>query len=201
MVIGAVLTQSAAWTNVERAIQNLKQAGVFSPKGLNRIPEKKLADLIKPSGYFNMKARKVKAFIEHLWKYYNGDLDTMLSNDADELRQELLGIYGIGEETADDIVLYAAGRPLFVIDAYTRRIFTRLKMEAKKDSYAAWQEFFHQHLTRDPALFNEYHALLVRHGKDTCKKVPICHGCCLLEMCPTGQKNTRKRPRGSPKTR
>ena len=186
IVLGAILTQRAAWTNVEKALSNLKTAGLLSIATLGSIPEAELATLLKPSGYFNAKARKVKAFISHLWDNYDGDLEAFLSRDATGLRVELLSIHGIGEETADDILLYAAVKPSFVIDSYTRRIFTRLGLAPGDQSYAAFQELFHRVLPADAALYNEYHALLDRHAKETCKVQPLCRGCCLLELCPTG---------------
>ncbi|MBM3925628.1 MAG: endonuclease [SAR202 cluster bacterium] len=187
VVIGAILTQSAAWVNVEKALANLKSAGVMSAEGLRDVPEARLAELLRPSGYFNMKARKVKAFIDHLWSRYDGDLEGLLSQEAESLREELLGIWGIGEETADDIVLYAASKPVFVIDAYTRRVFERLGLGGGVRSYGEWQALFHSSLPRNAALFNEYHALVVKHGKDVCRKAPRCEGCCLREVCKAGK--------------
>ena len=187
IVVGAILTQSAAWTNVERALDNLKAAGCFSSQALRDIPEIELAVLIRPSGYFNAKARKLKAFINHLWEGYEGDLGLLLAKSSADLRQELLSIYGIGDETADDIVLYAAEQASFVIDSYTRRILQRLDVSPKEESYRAYQELFHRTLPPDASLYNEYHALLDRHAKESCKKEPLCEGCCLLELCPTGQ--------------
>ena len=186
-VLGAILTQATAWTNVEKALTNLKADDLLSTRALRDIPEDKLAALIRPSGYFNAKARKVKAFIHHLWGSYGGDLEPLLSKEAGDLRRELLSIYGIGEETADDIVLYAAAKPSFVIDTYTRRVLKRLKLAPRNESYQAYQALFHQNLPKDAALYNEYHALLDRHAKETCKKEPRCRDCCLLELCPKGK--------------
>ncbi len=190
VVLGAILTQSVAWRGVERALANLEEAGCTSTEALQAIPEADLAQLLRPSGYFNAKARKVKAFIEHLWEHYGGDLDAMLSKDAVELRPELLSIYGIGEETADDIVLYAAGHPSFVIDSYTRRIMQRLRVAPHRNTYADYQAVFHDGLPADAGLFNEYHALLDQHAKATCRKEPLCSSCCLLDFCPTGAERT-----------
>ena len=187
IILGAILTQAAAWTNVEQALANLKAAGCTSPQALRDIPEHTLAGLLRPSGYFNAKARKLKAFINHLWDNYGGDLESFLAKDVSELREELLSIHGIGEETADDIILYAAAKPYFVIDSYTRRIIKRLGLAPATETYSAYQGLFHQDLPLDASLFNEYHALLDRHAKETCKKEPICVECCLLSMCPTGQ--------------
>ena len=190
MVLGAILTQSVAWRGVERALANLEEAGCTSVEALHAIPERELALLLRPSGYFNAKARKVKSFVSHLWERYDGDLDAMLSKDALKLRAELLSIYGIGEETADDIVLYAAGQPYFVIDSYTRRIMQRLRIAPTTNSYAAHQAVFHDSLPADAGLFNEYHALLDQHAKVACRKEPICSSCCLLDLCPTGAERT-----------
>ena len=187
IVIGAILTQATAWTGVEKAISNLNAACLLSVQPLKDIPETELATLLKPSGYFNAKARKLKAFIVHLWNYYSGDLDSFLSKGTVELREELLSIHGIGEETADDILLYAGEKPSFVIDTYTRRVLQRLGLAPEGESYRAYQAVFHRALPPDVSLYNEYHALLDRHAKETCRKEPRCGGCCLLELCPTGK--------------
>ena len=187
VVLGAVLTQAAAWGNVEKALANLKVADLLSTRALRDIPEGELAVMLKPSGYFNAKARKVKVFINHLWDNYDGDLEALLSRDTLELREELLSIHGIGDETADDILLYAATKPSFVVDAYTRRILKRLGLAPDRESYQAHQGLFHRNLPEDVSLYNEYHALLDRHAKETCKKEPLCQGCCLLELCPQGK--------------
>ena len=187
IVLGAILTQSTAWTNVEKALTNIRGAGLLSVQQLKKIPRDRLATHIRPSGFFNAKTKKVKAFIDHLCKNYGGDLELFLSKEMYELREELLSIYGIGEETADDILLYAAAKPSFVIDSYTRRILKRLRLAPITESYQAYQGTFHQNLPAESALYNEYHALLDRHAKETCKSEPLCGGCCLLELCPTGR--------------
>jgi len=191
VIVGAILTQSAAWTNVEKAISNLKAAGALSPEGLHGLSEGELARLIRPSGYFNAKARKLKAFVELLYERFNGDLRRLLALPAPELRVLLLGTHGIGPETADSILLYAAGQPVFVIDAYTRRVFSRLGFVPDADTYDGWQRLFTDELPADARLFNEYHALIVRLGKDVCRKRPLCGECPLLELCPTGQAPVR----------
>ena len=187
VIVGAILTQSAAWPNVEKALANLRAAAVLTPQGLMRIPEGELARLVHPAGYYNAKARKLKAFTSMLFGRFGGDLDALLSLPLPELRQLLLGTYGIGPETADSIILYAAGQPVFVIDAYTRRVFSRLGVEPQSDSYPSWQSLFADKLSPDTALFNQYHALIVRHAKSTCRKLPLCSTCPLLAICPTGQ--------------
>ena len=187
VIVGAILTQSAAWTNVEKAIVNLKAAGALSPEGIHRLDEGDLAALIRPSGYFNAKARKLKAFVEMLYERFEGDLDALLTTPLPHLRNLLLSTHGIGPETADSIVLYAAGQASFVIDAYTRRIFGRLGLDVGRDTYDAWQRLFMSGLPLDATLFNEYHALIVRLGKERClRSRPLCVGCPLQEGCRTG---------------
>jgi endonuclease-3 related protein len=168
VIVGAILTQAAAWTNVEKALANLKAAGVLSPEGVASTPEEELASLVRPSGYYNAKARKLKAFVKLLDRQFGGDLDQMLDCPAEVLRERLLRTHGIGPETADSILLYAAGRPVFVIDAYTRRVFTRLGVAPGRDTYEAWQELFMGSFPAESRLFNEYHALIVRLGKEHC---------------------------------
>jgi len=186
VIVGAILTQSAAWTNVAQAISNLKAANALTPAALHDLSIDRLAHLIYPSGYYNAKALKLKAFADRLHSRYNGDLGSLFSLDAATLRRELLSIHGIGEETADSIILYAARRPIFVIDAYTRRIMSRLGLAPAKDSYEAFQALFAENLPKDEGLFNEYHALLVCHGKGVCRKVPQCPRCCLRSRCVSG---------------
>ena len=183
IIVGAILTQATSWTNVEKAINNLKDAGILSPESLRDIPTYELAALIRPSGYFNVKARRLKAFINHLWDVHDGDVDAMLNTDGPALRRDLLSINGVGEETADDILLYAAGKPYFVIDAYTRRILERIGLNDDAVNYADYQRLFHDALPANPRRFNEYHALLVSHGKDVCRPTPLCDRCCLREVC------------------
>jgi len=187
IILGALLTQFTAWTNVEKALSNLKDARVMSIEALRDIPDERLAALLRPSGTFNTKTRKVKALINHLVEDHGGGMGSLLSQEPATLRLELLSIYGIGEETADDILLYAAGAPYFVIDAYTCRIVNRLGLAPEQQGYQAYQQLFHRRLPRDTALYNEYHALLNRHAKETCKVRPLCAGCCLLDLCPIGQ--------------
>jgi len=179
VIVGAILTQSAAWTNVEKAIDNLKNAGALSAEALRQLPLSEVAGLVYPSGYYNAKARKLKAFTDWLGEQYNDSLDKLFALDTYRLREQLLSIYGIGEETADSIILYAANKPIFVIDAYTRRIISRLDLAPKDNCYAAFQSLFMTNLPEDPGLFNEYHALFVRLAKDICRTRPLCRLCCL----------------------
>jgi endonuclease-3 related protein len=185
MIIGAILTQSAAWINVEKAIGNLKSNGILNITGLREIPQDELARLIYPSGYYNVKARKIKAFVDWLAEEYDGDLNRLFALNTARLRIELLSVHGVGEETADSIILYSAHQPIFVIDAYTRRIVARLGLEPKKDSYSDFQALFMDNLPHDEMLFNEYHALMVQHGKTVCRKNPLCADCCLSHVCPS----------------
>jgi endonuclease-3 related protein len=179
VIVGAILTQSAAWTNVEKAINNLKNAGKLSPGAIRRLTEQKLAGLIYSCGYYNTKARKLKAFVEWFGEKYEDSLDKLFDNDIRVIRNQLLGIYGIGEETADSIILYAGNLPVFVIDAYTRRIINRMGLAPRNDIYSAYQSLFMENLRTDAVMFNEYHALLVRLGKENCRKQPVCQDCCL----------------------
>jgi endonuclease-3 related protein len=184
MIVGAILTQSAAWVNVERGIVNLKSRGLLSASMLREVGAEELARLIYPSGYYNAKARKLKAFAGWLGESYSDDLGRLFALDLAALRRELLSVYGVGEETADSVILYAARKPVFVVDAYTRRIMVRLGLAPKSDSYEAFQALFMEHLPHEEAMFNEYHALLVCHGKTVCRKSPACRECCLASLCP-----------------
>jgi endonuclease-3 related protein len=187
VVVGAILTQAAAWTNVEKAMDNLKTAGVLSPRGILELPADDLATLVYPAGYYSAKARKLRAFVEMLFKRHGGDLDRLFALPSPELRRELLGTHGIGPETADAVILYAAGRPRFVIDAYTRRVFSRLDLAPARDDYGSWQRLFEEALPADASLFNEYHALIDRHAKTYCRKQPLCEQCFLREVCRHGR--------------
>lgn len=186
VVVGAILTQSTAWANVARAIANLKGAGVFSPAALRALPLERLEELVRPSGYYHAKARKLKAFLALLAEEYGGELDRLWALPGPELRQRLLATYGIGPETADSICLYAAGRPYFVVDAYTRRVFSRLGLVGERADYDELQALFMENLTADVPLHNEYHALIVRQGKETCQKRPRCGECVLADVCLVG---------------
>ena len=188
VIAGAILTQSAAWTNVEKALTSMRAADCRSFEAVAALPEAELAAIIRSSGYYNAKARKLQAFAFHLLDRYGGDLDALLDQDVEPLRAELLSIHGIGEETADDIIVYAAEKPSFVIDSYTRRILDRMGLApaGRNPGYRNYQALFHDSLPADTRLFNEYHALLDHHAKVTCtKRNPECAGCCLADICPT----------------
>ncbi len=180
--VGAILTQNTAWKNAERAIENLLNAGILSVQGISSTPGKRLASLIKPSGYFNQKSLRIKRFAAHVRKEYAGNLEKMLSKPAAQLRQELLSLHGIGEETADSIMLYAAGRPVFVVDAYTKRIAERVFGKEFR-SYAELQQFFWEGMPRSVPKYGEFHALLVELGKNFCTKKPQCGKCPINKNC------------------
>ncbi|MBD3389110.1 MAG: endonuclease [Candidatus Altiarchaeales archaeon] len=181
--IGAILTQSTSWTNVEKAIGNLKERGLVDVRRISTTDESKLAELIRPSLYYNVKARKLKEFARFVEVEYGGQVDDMLDADTEDLREKLLGVWGIGPETSDSILLYALGKPSFVVDAYTRRIFTRMGLLEGGESYEEIKLLFESALEEDPRLYNEYHALIVEHGKTTCKTRPECETCCLEMLC------------------
>ncbi|MDH4320046.1 MAG: endonuclease III domain-containing protein [Desulfobulbaceae bacterium] len=177
VLIGAVLTQNTAWTNVERAIANLKAADALSLDGLAALDTVILAELIRPSGYYNQKAARLQGLIRYITDTH-GDLDAFFDQDTESLREELLSLKGIGPETADSIALYAAGKPTFVVDAYTHRIFSRHNLIAEEAGYHEIREMFMDGLPEDVPLYNEYHALIVRLGKEYCKKSkPRCEQC------------------------
>lgn len=183
VMVGAVLTQNTAWTNVEKAITNLRRARALSPKAIVAIHPRRLASLIRPSGYFNVKAKRLRALCR--WVLERGGVKKLARMPTNELRTALLSIHGIGSETADDILLYAFHRPVFVIDAYTRRIFARLGVIQGAEDYETLRGYFENALASDVPLYNEYHALIVRHGKVTCRKKPSCDVCCLGKICPS----------------
>jgi len=186
VMVGAILTQSAAWLNVEKAIINLKAVEALSPQALRHFSQPEIAALIRPCGYYNAKARKLKSLAHWLGECYNDNLNKLLATSTDQLRQQLLAVYGIGQETADSIILYAANQPVFVIDAYTRRIINRIGLAPHSNSYAAYQSLFMDNLPADAVLFNEYHALLVCLGKGVCRPRPLCQQCCLQDICHFG---------------
>lgn len=186
VAVGAILTQNTAWTNVERAIDNLKAASCLDPATLHAMDPAELGRLIRPAGYFNIKAQRLQALCGFLLAEAGGALGNLADRDTPILRTDLLGVKGVGEETADSILLYALHRPVFVVDAYTRRIFERLGLLQPGLAYGGVQAVFVTTLPRDRALFNEYHALVVALGKDYCRPKPRCPSCPLQAMCPTG---------------
>ena len=177
VMLGAILTQNTSWRNVEKAIQNLKVRKVLHARGIHQLKRSQLASLIRPSGFFRIKADRLKAFVNFLFENYRGNLGKMRKERLNILRQRLLGIKGIGPETADSILLYGLKKPIFVVDAYTKRILSRHGILSERASYEEVQRLFMDHLPQDERLFNEYHALLVHLGKTLCKKTPRCDLC------------------------
>jgi len=185
VMVGAILTQNTSWRNVEKAIQHLKAKGFLNIRGIHQLKKSELASLIKSSGYYRMKADRLKAFVFFLFKNFNGDIERMVKEDLETLRPKLLSVKGIGPETADSILLYSLQKPIFVVDAYTKRILSRHEIVSEKATYEEIQEVFMNHLSVDEKLFNEFHALLVHLGKTVCKKIPRC------DICP--MKNVRRK--------
>ncbi len=177
IMVGAVLTQNTNWRNVEKAIQNLKSTGRFTLHGIYHMPESELSQHIRPAGYYNIKARRLKNLLYFIMEAYEGDLGKFLNDDMDRLRQGLLSVKGIGPETADSILLYAANKPIFVVDAYTFRILHRHGMIEDQATYDELQGYFLEHLPEDVKLYNEFHALIVQTAKTLCKKKPLCPEC------------------------
>jgi endonuclease-3 related protein len=177
VMVGAILTQNTSWRNVEKAIQCLKEKGVLSSEGIHQLGKSQLASLIKSSGYYRIKADRLKAFVNYLFEDYSGNIKRMRKEELETLRQKLLRVKGIGPETADSILLYGLGKPIFVVDAYTKRVLLRHEMISEKASYGEIQRLFMDHLPHDEKLFNEYHALFVHLGKTVCKKTPRCDIC------------------------
>ena len=186
LVIGAILVQNISWSNTERALINLRDGDVWSFQAIVDTPDEEMHVLIRPSGYYKTKTRKLKEFANFILSEHDGDLDSLFALPIDEMRAQLLSVWGIGEETADDIVLYGANKPSFVVDAYTKRLLSRMGWEIQGKSYSAYQEVFHELLPHDAHLFNEYHALIDYHVARICKKKPLCDKCVLAEQCPVG---------------
>lgn len=188
IMMGAILTQNTSWSNVEKAINNLKKENLLEPRKLYRINQEELAQLIKPSGYYNIKARRLKNFINLFVNDFECSAEKMFSGDSEELRKKLLNVNGIGPETADSILLYAGKKPLFVVDAYTKRVFSRHKLISEDFTYYQIQELFIKNLDKDVKLFNEFHAQIVMLGKTICtSKNPDC------AKCPIGYLNSVER--------
>ena len=187
VMVGAILTQNTSWRNVEKAIQKLKGKGVLNPEGIHHLKRSELARLIKSSGYYRIKTDRLKSFIDFLFEEYDGNIKKMGRERLGELREKLLGVKGIGPETADSILLYGLEKPIFVVDAYTRRILSRHGIISEKASYEEVQKLFMDYLPRDKKVFNEYHALFVYLGKTVCKKIPRC------EICPLRDKIGNKK--------
>ena len=182
IIIGAILTQNTNWANVEKAIANLKSTDLLTPEKLHSVNSSELAELIRPAGYYNIKGKRLKNFLSWLFHNHNGRLTNLENLDTDQLRTELLSIKGIGHETADSILLYAFNRPIFVVDAYTARIAFRHGLIESGADYEQLRELFQSNLPQDTQLFNEYHALLVRVGKEFCRPKAKCSDCPLEKL-------------------
>ena len=192
VVVGAILTQNTAWTNVERAISQLKEAGGLTPAGIRDLDRAELERLVRPAGFFRQKAERLQLLVAHLFHCHGGELGHMLSGTMEKVRGDLLALKGVGPETADSILLYAGGHPSFVVDAYTRRLFTRLGVLSGNENYEAIRALFMGVLPPEADLFNEYHALIVVECKAFCRKRrPLCPECPLLALCPFGKRQGR----------
>jgi endonuclease-3 related protein len=181
--VGAILTQNTNWGNVEKAVANLKRAGLLSPAALHELPVERLAEKIRPAGFFNVKSVRLKEFITWLFDNHGGSVERMSGAQWPELRKELLTVRGIGPETADSILLYACAKPSFVVDAYTKRLLSSLGLITGREGYEELRSLFMENLPPDVELFNEFHALIVQHAKEHCRKKPRCGGCA-LHFCP-----------------
>jgi len=188
---GAILVQNTSWSNAKRALDNLHKAGIWGYKAIHEASDSALIKAIRYSGYYNTKTKKLKAFAQTLVEEFDGDDANLFALDLPELRERLLDIYGIGEETADDIILYAAKKPRFVMDAYTRRLVDRLGWRVSGNKYSDYQRLFESNLESDVEMWGEFHAQLDGHAARVCRKRnPLCDSCVLLDLCPTGKTNT-----------
>ena len=188
VMIGAVLVQNTNWQNVKKAIHNLREADLLEPHALYDVPQDELEELIRPSGYFRVKARRLRNLLEFFVGRYDGSIETMFGTGLPNLRNELLAVDGVGPETADSILLYAGGLPIFVVDTYTHRVLARHGWIGFDADYGMIQDHFQSSLPQEVGLYNEYHALLVRLGKDYCRKTnPKCKQCPLAELLPEGE--------------
>jgi endonuclease III related protein len=182
--VGAVLTQNTAWKNVAKAIENLETASALDALTIYDLPPAKLAELIRPAGYYNVKAGRLRNFVKHLVEKHGGELNSLFALPLDQLRAELLSINGVGKETADSMILYAARKPIFVVDAYTKRVLVQHSLVSEDADYNSIQELFQDNLPIDEALFNDFHAQFVAVGHHYCKKRPLCDKCPLQTFLP-----------------
>ena len=187
VIVGAILTQRTTWTNAAGVIDALRAAKMLAPEAIRQAESRELEVLIRPAGFYRAKTAKLRAFCTMLWTEYAGDLSRLLALPLEDLRSVLLSVHGIGDETADAILVYAAGKPSFVIDAYTRRLLTRLGWIEGRESYQRLRKAFTQALPTDVGTFAEYHALIVRHGKTHCRSRPRCNTCPLADRCETAK--------------
>lgn len=183
IMVGAILTQNTNWSNVQKAINNLKSENLLNYQSLSQLSSDEIAQWIRPAGYYNLKARRLRNFLDMVANIYQGDLDLFIEDDLSRARDNLLAVNGIGPETADSILLYACGHPIFVIDLYTHRVFSRHNLVMEETDYATMQNIFMDHLLPDLQLYNEFHALIVRVAKTYCKKTkPLCEKCPLYGL-------------------
>ena len=183
IMVGAILTQNTNWSNVQKAINNLKSDNLLSYQSLSQLSTDEIAPWIRPAGYYNLKARRLRNFLDMVADIYQGELDSFIEDDLNRARNNLLAVNGIGPETADSILLYACGHPIFVIDLYTHRVFSRHNLVMEETDYSTMQNIFMDHLLPDLQLYNEFHALIVRVAKTYCKKTkPLCEKCPLLGL-------------------
>lgn len=187
VMVGAVLVQNTAWKNVERVMQNLRDAGLLFPAALHRMPRAELEELIRPVGYYRLKAGRLRNLLDFLFERFGGSLPAMFATDRVTLREELLSVKGVGPETADSILLYAGGLPVFVVDAYTKRVLARHGWIGFDADYYTVQDYFESRLAEDAPLYNEYHALMVRVGHLYCRRTARCTGCPLQSLLPDGR--------------
>ncbi len=193
IMVGAVLTQNTAWRNVEKAIANMKSEGILSFDALTAIDEAALAAIIRPAGFYRLKAHRLKSLIAYFHRRYGSRLENTADVPTKVLRAELLDVNGIGPETADSILLYALDRPVFVVDAYTKRLLRNHRLYEGDDGYHNVQVFFTENLPEETALFNEFHALIVRLCQEHCRKRPLCDACPLRDEPPGLPATTRGR--------
>jgi endonuclease-3 related protein len=185
VAVGAVLTQNTAWSNVEKAITSLKATNAMTATGLLALSEPDLEQAIRPAGTYRVKAQYLRTLAAWIAQRATGDLSSLASEDTDALRREILALHGVGKETADSILLYAIGKPAFVVDAYTRRIAARLRLLPDNATYESTQQYFVARLPEDAHLFNQFHALLVHLAKEHCRARPVCLACPLEQCCPS----------------
>ena len=183
VILGAILTQRTSWLNAERALKNLKVYGTTNPSTLDSLPEEKLQELIYPAGFFRLKARRIKTICKFILKNFDGNIENMKTIPLNELRLYLIGLNGIGPETADAIALYCLEKPTFVIDEYTKRLFLRIGVSPYGNHYEDWQNFFITSTNSDTAFYQQYHALIVEHCKQMCSRTPLCHKCPINKIC------------------
>lgn len=182
VIIGAILTQNTAWKNVERALDNLRAADLLDFAKIHNVPDDRLAQLIRPSGTYRVKVRRIRAFVDYLMEHHDGNLESVGTGQLNDVRDRLLAIHGIGPETADAILLYAFDRPTFVVDAYTQRVLRRHFLIEGRTTYGHVQRLFHTSLAEEVEMFNEYHALIVKVAKTHCRTRATCKDCPLADL-------------------